>query len=248
MWKSTLFMAKAAIVVAALAFAFEQPSFAQRGGRGGGRGGGIARGGAVVRGGAVRGGVVRGGVVRGGVVRGGVVGGGVYRGGYYGGGLGRYGYGYGNGRYGWWPGFGLYLGGYWPGWYGGYYGDYGPGFYGSPSYYSSPYYYDSAAGGVPDTGYQGYYPPIDMSDNSAMVEVLVPPDAKVWFNDTLTRQSGQDRIFTTPPLEPGKTFSYQIRAEWTVNGAPTSETRQVQVQAGRRSLVDFITMVPEIKK
>jgi uncharacterized protein (TIGR03000 family) len=147
------------------------------------------------------------------------------------------------------------------GWYGG--GFYG-GFYGDPYYYG-PYYY----GGLPY-----YYPPpvapiiqpapivmnpgIAMSpgyeaeqlapprpaDNTAIIEVQVPADAEVWFDGTKTSQRGTNRLFTSPPLAPEQTYTYEIRAAWTVNGTPATKTFQVQVAAGKRSWVSFVDTAP----
>jgi len=53
------------------------------------------------------------------------------------------------------------------------------------------------------------------------------------------------RYFATPPLTPGQTFNYELRAAWMVNGAPTTMTRAVQVQAGKRSAVNFMAGGPQ---
>jgi uncharacterized protein (TIGR03000 family) len=167
---------------------------------------------------------MRGGFGRGGV-RGGFGRGGIYRGGY-GGGLGFGGLGLGFGYYG-------YPGGYdW--------GGYSPSYYDQPYYYSqpAPYYQGAPVPVIPGMSYQSNYPPSYTADNSAPVEVRVPVNCQVWFDATKTKQTGSDRFVTPPPLTPGKTFTYEIRATWMVNGSPTTQTRQVQVEAGKQSLVN----------
>ena len=139
-------------------------------------------------------------------------GGGGYRGGGYGrGGYGRGGYGgyggYGRGGYGGWGwggvGLGLGLGLGYPGYgYGGYWpGDYG---YSTPYYYgdggafydTTPYYYGSPSydSGTPVYGDVSVRATVlrehPAQDNEAHVRVIVPPDAKVWFNNRLTKQTG----------------------------------------------------------
>jgi uncharacterized protein (TIGR03000 family) len=244
MRKPTLYLAKALLVAAALLFATAGPALAQH--RGGGHGGGG------FRGGAVHGGVVRGGVVHGGVVRGGFRGDG-FRGGFRGGWGGGYG-GWGGG-WGWgypWYGYG--------GW-GGYYPYYDSNYYGSPYYGYSPYdsgYYSSdyyAAqpyqdpNVAPGTGsYSFYPPPVAAADNNtAKIEVRVAPDAELWFDGTKTTQRGPMRSFTTPPLTPGKTFNYEVKATWMVNGAPVTQTRQVTVEAGKRNTINFLEGGPQAK-
>lgn len=73
----------------------------------------------------------------------------------------------------------------------------------------------------------------------ATLDVRVPADAEVWFNGYRTSLQGTTRGFTTPALEPGKTYAYQVRARWTENGMPVEQTRQVQVRAGERTTVAF---------
>jgi uncharacterized protein (TIGR03000 family) len=173
-------------------------------------------------------------------------------GGHGGGWSGGHGGGWNSGRGNGWGGFyaglgtGLVLRGY--GGYGGYgysgypgygYGGYSPYYSDSQPYYQGPYYGDGSTM-LPGTGYVASYPPSSELTNAASIVVLVPSNAEVWFDGTKTSQTGSDRLFTTPSLTPGNTYSYEIRATWTANGAPVTQTRQVQVEAGKRSMVNFM--------
>jgi uncharacterized protein (TIGR03000 family) len=124
----------------------------------------------------------------------------------------------------------------------------GPYSYGGP--YSS---YGSNFGGVRTT----YDPPPRMrptlepavpftaerlADGSrALVDVSVPRgDALVWLDGVLMNQTGTVRTFRTPPLEPGATYTYEVRASWTdAAGKQHAQTRQVDVRAGARPQVQF---------
>ena len=163
-------------------------------------------------------------------------------GGAWHGGGGGWGGGHNNGFRGWGGGFGWGLGyglGYglgssYGGW--GYYPEYG--YYGPDygyDYYAQPYY------AIPDPSQTSLYPPPVNSDNTAMIAVRVPPDAELFFDGTATTQKGPVRTFITPSLDPGRTFTYELRATWTANGQPVTQTRTVQVGAGKRSLVDFMS-------
>ncbi len=165
------------------------------------------------------------------------------------GGLGFYGLGYGLGGYGL-GGYGL---GYGRGWgYGGYgYGGYGG--YGYPSNYSAPMYYDNTYvyqppvyvdGGVVPSSYQSLYPPNGTAQaptdpNRAYIRVHVPADAQVYFENTATTQSGPDRLFSTPPLDPNQNYSYQISARWMQNGREVRQDRTVQLTPGHTVDVNF---------
>ena len=189
-------------------------------------------------------------------------GGGSYRGGSYGSGY-RGGY-----NSGWGvtvgPGgvsFGTspyYGGGYYgSGYYGsGYYGNrYGSPYYGStygnryysPGYssgYYSPYYDDGYSYSYPSTTYvqpsQAYVQPAPVADGSAQIRVLVPdPNARVWFDGNPTQQTGTDRSFHTPPLNPNVSNSYRIRASWMQGGQEVTQERVVNVTPGATAVADF---------
>jgi uncharacterized protein (TIGR03000 family) len=162
-------------------------------------------------------------------------------GGYGGyGGSGGYGLGYG--------GYGLGYGGYGLG-YGGY-GLYGPGYTGLS--YGMPYYggaYDMAAAPYsgqpygmynPSNSYQSFYPAnMNGRQGSAGIQVRVAPDAEIWFDGTKMKQTGAVREYQTPPLTPGKAFTYEVKARWMQDGEPVEQTRTVEVQVGRQAVVDF---------
>ncbi len=86
--------------------------------------------------------------------------------------------------------------------------------------------------------YQSMYSPASTGD--ARIRVNVPDaNAQVFFDDSPTRQNGMERFFYSPPLDPAKTYSYTIRATWMENGKEVSRTKDVKVQSGRTSVVDF---------
>jgi uncharacterized protein (TIGR03000 family) len=72
--------------------------------------------------------------------------------------------------------------------------------------------------------------------------VLVPdPNARVSFDDTQTRQTGTERVFNTPALDPDKSYTYTVRATWMENGQEVTRKKDIRVQAGRDITVDFRT-------
>jgi len=143
--------------------------------------------------------------------------------------------------------------------YGGYgYAPYGYGYspYASSSpyiYNTSPYVYntmpmyygDAGPGYMPATSsYQSFYPQNSgayQSDNSASIQVIVPPNAQLWFDGTKTQQSGSTRFFTTPPLTNSQGASYEVRATWTdQSGNTVNRTRRVQVTPNQQAVVNFM--------
>jgi uncharacterized protein (TIGR03000 family) len=173
--------------------------------------------------------------------------------GYYGGGAygvryGPYGYGdhrfwgYGGGFYGPYDGYFPYYYGYYP-----YYGldvppYYGPNPYAIPGYPPAPPYLgNSSTTAAPATvagaGYNAVSPTVQ-----AKVIVTVPSsNTKLWFQDNLTATTGPVREFQTPPLPPGGTFSYRIRAEWEQDGRTMSQMQTLNVVAGQIVRIAFPT-------
>src|SRR5262245_15386393 len=73
----------------------------------------------------------------------------------------------------------------------------------------------------------------------AHVVVTVPADARVTFDGHLTRKTGTQRSFSTPPLPPGRRFAYDVRAEVNRGGRVVGRNVQVVVRAGQTSRVDL---------
>jgi uncharacterized protein (TIGR03000 family) len=138
--------------------------------------------------------------------------------------------------YPWYGGYG-YRGyyGYSPYYYGDRWGDYDtyPYYGDAPSYYSGSPTYSGMSSSY------GYGAPAQAQDNAAHIRVIVPPDAKVWFGNTATQQTGAVRHFESPELTTGKDYTYDIKAQWTEEGKEVTRTRQVNVRAGSYFSVDF---------
>jgi uncharacterized protein (TIGR03000 family) len=80
-----------------------------------------------------------------------------------------------------------------------------------------------------------YYPQDQaVSADAATIRMHVPSDARVWFDDDLTSQTGPERTFVSPPLPRGRQFVYHIRVEWDENGKAVERKRDVPVHAGDR--------------
>ena len=86
----------------------------------------------------------------------------------------------------------------------------------------------------------GYRPARSTSEQSpATVVVRLPAGARLTIDGRPTRATGATRRFVSPPLQPGKSYTYRLRAEIGLARRTVSETQTVTVQAGRRSQVEF---------
>ena len=105
---------------------------------------------------------------------------------------------------------------------------------------TSDYYYATPAyGATPSANYSyGAYSP--SPDNAARLRVVVPADAKVWFDDKATSRRGAVRRYDSPALKPGLEYSYTVKAQWRDDsGKEVTRTRDVDVSAGANVTVDF---------
>lgn len=75
------------------------------------------------------------------------------------------------------------------------------------------------------------------SANEATLVVNAPAEASLTIDGEQTQQRSATRTFTTPSLEPGKTYTYTLRAELNRDGRTIRDSKKVEVRAGQRSEV-----------
>jgi uncharacterized protein (TIGR03000 family) len=121
--------------------------------------------------------------------------------------------------------------------------------YYSPTVFSSDNYFNpaSTAGNFGNSynaaGYYSYGARATSGPrDSAVLNVRLPDaNAQVWVEGDLTRQRGTWREFVSPPLDPNKNYTYDVRARWTENGREVERTRTIPVRANAVATVDFTT-------
>jgi uncharacterized protein (TIGR03000 family) len=74
----------------------------------------------------------------------------------------------------------------------------------------------------------------------ASVTVVLPANAKLTVNDVAVTATGK-QTFQTPKLEKGKSYFYTVKAELVRDGKAVTETRRIDVAAGKEVTVDFTT-------
>jgi uncharacterized protein (TIGR03000 family) len=79
----------------------------------------------------------------------------------------------------------------------------------------------------------------------AQLLVNLPAEAALTIDGYVTKSTSGQRLFTTPALEVGKTFTYTLKATVERDGKPETVTRQVAVRGGEQTRVelDFNTSV-----
>jgi len=77
------------------------------------------------------------------------------------------------------------------------------------------------------------------AENSGILTVWVPNDAKVMVNGIETRSIGSRRQFVSYGLKPGFSYKYVVRAQIVRNGQVVEDTRDVLLTAGQITAVAF---------
>lgn len=73
----------------------------------------------------------------------------------------------------------------------------------------------------------------------ARITVSLPADARLFVDDVACNLTSGTRSFDTPKLEPGREYSYVLKAEVERDGKMRTDTRRVVFQAGKQVAVDF---------
>jgi uncharacterized protein (TIGR03000 family) len=134
------------------------------------------------------------------------------------------------------PWFGGYYGGFYGGYYPGYYGDYYPYLGSSTSFYYPPAPLTAppltGAGG---TGSGSAATVVVNPEQPAELTVEFPAAPDVTLNGAAAEGEGTARTFRSPPLKPGETYTFDVKAKWTVDGKRYEWDRTVTLGAGERS-------------
>jgi uncharacterized protein (TIGR03000 family) len=73
----------------------------------------------------------------------------------------------------------------------------------------------------------------------ATIRLYVPADAQIVFDGYKTEQTGTVRRFISPPLLPGQTYKYDLKASWKADGKEVVQTKEVRIQAGQETTLDL---------
>jgi uncharacterized protein (TIGR03000 family) len=111
-----------------------------------------------------------------------------------------------------------------------------PGYvYSAPAYYGSPYSYAAPSSAAQTAAYYG----ADMVDGrSAVINMRVPANATVRFGSEKTTQTGAERRFISPALQPGRGYTYDVHVQWKEGDRTVDRNRTVDVRAGQQVTVD----------
>jgi uncharacterized protein (TIGR03000 family) len=72
-----------------------------------------------------------------------------------------------------------------------------------------------------------------------LLAVEVPEDAKIFVNGQTTKSAGERREYVSRNLEPGFTYTYEVRAEAIRDGQTVVETKKVDLKAGQTARLAF---------
>jgi uncharacterized protein (TIGR03000 family) len=74
---------------------------------------------------------------------------------------------------------------------------------------------------------------------AATIIVSLPADAKLIVDDTVTTSTSASRVLTTPELELGQDYHYNLKAEVVLDGKTVTMAKRVAVRAGEQTSVSL---------
>lgn len=74
---------------------------------------------------------------------------------------------------------------------------------------------------------------------TALLNVSVPAEAKIYVNGTETTSTGMQRQFVSRGLQAGNRYAYEVRAEVTRDGKTMTETKTVNLGPGEQAGLAF---------
>jgi uncharacterized protein (TIGR03000 family) len=86
---------------------------------------------------------------------------------------------------------------------------------------------------------------VQETSDGATITLTVPADAEVVFNGKATTQTGTERIYRVPPLEKGKSYSYDVVVRWKKDGKVVEEKKTIEVRMGANVRVAFGMASPD---
>jgi len=86
---------------------------------------------------------------------------------------------------------------------------------------------------------KAYAPSLAPPATAALVNVVLPASADLWFEGMQIPGGGSLRQFTSPELNPLNAYTYDVRASWLDNGKVVTQSQRLLVRAGDRLTVTF---------
>jgi uncharacterized protein (TIGR03000 family) len=85
------------------------------------------------------------------------------------------------------------------------------------------------------------------NDRQARLLIDLPADAKLYVDGQLTTSTNANRVFTTPALQSGLTYYYDLKAEVTRDGLTHAESKRIIVRSGDSIHTSFGQLEAKLK-
>jgi uncharacterized protein (TIGR03000 family) len=88
---------------------------------------------------------------------------------------------------------------------------------------------------------KAYAPSLSPPATAALINVVLPASADLWFEGMQIPGGGNVRKFASPELDPRNAYTYDVRASWYENGRMVTQAQRVLVRAGDKLTLTFPT-------
>jgi uncharacterized protein (TIGR03000 family) len=79
-----------------------------------------------------------------------------------------------------------------------------------------------------------------------VIVVSLPAEAKLFIDDKATRSTGPTRVFVSPTLEGGRSYTYELKGEMKQEGRTRNVSKSVKVEPGRTTYVNLTFPTREV--
>jgi uncharacterized protein (TIGR03000 family) len=115
-------------------------------------------------------------------------------------------------------------------------------FWERPRYSQSSFFYTYPARTYERSYY--YVQPVQNA-NTVQLRIRLPESAQLWIEEQEMPQRGGERLFASPPLTPGRDYTYHFKAQWRdADGKSVVRARNVDVRANASVMVDLMQPTP----
>jgi uncharacterized protein (TIGR03000 family) len=91
----------------------------------------------------------------------------------------------------------------------------------------------------PEKKAPGEKAPQDANKKKATLRVFVPPLAELEIEGYKTKSTGEMRVFSTPPLETGRKFTYTLKVSWMEGARRVTRMAVAEVRGGEETMRDL---------
>jgi uncharacterized protein (TIGR03000 family) len=108
--------------------------------------------------------------------------------------------------------------------------------------YWPSYYYPGIGGSYNPTSFvpSSYESPLTSPSFDTSITVRVPSNAEVFIQGKKMSETGSERRFSLPSLDPSTTYDYDVKITWSENGNKISDEKHLKIHGGDHQSLTYV--------